>query len=516
MNATLQSVTEGGPPGKATLLPFAPSQDSGHKGSTQAGSVAAIPHGIPPREQAYQISAVLLIGDWLVASLATFLGLQIREWQRLGSVFDEAHHLVLSPVLTPWSVIGGAGFTWLLVMFKTYEIANIYRMQRWLKNLLRSAVLWSIGIWAYIGLFQVADYSPRLGVVYCVGIILSLTTLWRLVAFIFLIQPSVREKASSRVIVVGWNEKVTHLRKAMRQDLAQLGEIIGCVPSPNGRFVSKPPHEVAVLGSYAALSRLAAECSANSIILADCSGSAQQIQLLARFCQRELLGFQIVPEYFPALSSGLQVQSVSGVPLLGVSELPLDRTINRVIKKAVDLFGSIVGLILSAPVILLFGAIVFIESPGPIFYWQRRTSRGGRTFNICKIRSMRLNAESDTGAVWCKKEDARRLRIGAFMRRYNIDELPQFWNVLTGDMSLVGPRPERPELIEKFKGEIPNYNARHEVRAGITGWAQIHGLRGDTDLSKRIEADLYYLENWSVMLDFYCMAATFFRNKNAH
>ena len=186
------------------------------------------------------------------------------------------------------------------------------------------------------------------------------------------------------------------------------------------------------------------------------------------------------------------------------------------IKKAVDLFGSIVGLILSAPVILLFGAIVFIESPGPIFYWQRRTSRGGRTFNICKIRSMRLNAESDTGAVWCKKEDARRLRIGAFMRRYNIDELPQFWNVFTGDMSLVGPRPERPELIEKFKGEIPNYNARHEVRAGITGWAQIHGLRGDTDLSKRIEADLYYLENWSVMLDFYCMAATFFRNKNAH
>jgi exopolysaccharide biosynthesis polyprenyl glycosylphosphotransferase len=224
----------------------------------------------------------------------------------------------------------------------------------------------------------------------------------------------------------------------------------------------------------------------------------------------------MVPEYFPALNSGLQVQTVSGVPLLGVSELPLDRTRNRVIKRAVDIFGAIVGLALSAPIIFVFGVMVYIESPGPVFYWQRRTSRAGRTFSICKVRSMRINAESGTGAVWCKKEDDRRLKIGAFMRKYNIDELPQFWNVFTGDMSLVGPRPERPELIEKFKDEIPNYNARHEVRAGLTGWAQIHGLRGDTDLSKRIEADLYYLENWSLMLDLYCIAATVFNHKNGH
>ena len=519
MNATLQPLAEGSAPGKATLLPFAPSQESSSKpeASPRSGSASgAIPQGIPPREQAYLISSILLIGDWIAASLAILAGLQVRDWQRLGSFLDSGRHLILGSALAPWSVLGGAAFTWLMVMFKTYEIGNIYRMQRWLKNLLHSVVLWAIGIWAYIGLFQVEEFSPRIGVVYCVGAMLGIVTLWRLVSFMFLMQPSVREKASSKVIVVGWNDKVAHLRKSMRQDIAQLAEIIGCVPSPTGRFASKPPHEVAVLGTYSALSRLAVECGANSIILADCSGSAQQIQILAKFCQRELLGFQIVPEYFPALSSGLQIQSVSGVPLLGVSQLPLDRTINRAIKRGVDVVGSIVGLILSAPLIALFGAIVFTESPGPIFYWQKRTSRGGRTFFICKIRSMRINAESATGAVWCKKEDDRRLKVGAFMRRYNIDELPQFWNVLSGDMSLVGPRPERPELIEKFKGEIPNYNARHEVRAGVTGWAQIHGLRGDTDLSKRIEADLFYLENWSVILDFYCMAATFFRNSNAH
>jgi len=175
-----------------------------------------------------------------------------------------------------------------------------------------------------------------------------------------------------------------------------------------------------------------------------------------------------------------------------------------------------VGLCVSALIVPPFALMVYLESPGPIFYSQRRTSRGGRTFDIYKVRSMRNDAESGSGAVWCKKDDPRRLRIGAFMRSYNIDELPQFWNVLRGDMSLVGPRPERPELILRFKNEIPNYNARHEVRAGLTGWAQVHGLRGDTDLGKRIEADLYYLENWNVLLDLYCIVATLFRVKNAH
>jgi lipopolysaccharide/colanic/teichoic acid biosynthesis glycosyltransferase len=181
-----------------------------------------------------------------------------------------------------------------------------------------------------------------------------------------------------------------------------------------------------------------------------------------------------------------------------------------------DIFGAIVGLGICAFIIPPLALAVYMESPGPILYKQRRTSRGGRTFNIFKIRSMKLDAESTSGAVWCKKEDPRRLKIGTFMRKFNIDELPQFWNVLIGDMSLVGPRPERPELIEKFKDEIPNYNARHEVRAGLTGWAQIQGLRGDTDLTKRVEADLYYLENWNVMADFYCIVATFFKIKNAH
>ncbi|HWZ94225.1 MAG TPA: sugar transferase [Opitutaceae bacterium] len=481
---------------------------------------AAVPVTTPsqaiPREHAYRLCALVLAGDWLVAFLAIFVGLELREWQRGAWAPGVVSQLQVHSWPVLWSLAGSALFSWLMVMLKSYEVENLYRMQKWAKNLLKSVLLWSVAIWACIGLFQISSFSPRVGVAYCMATLVVFITFWRLASFVMLMNPRVKGAACSRVIVVGWNEKAAHLRTVMRRDLAQLGEIIGCIPMPGGRFAARPPTELAVLGDYSSLPEIVADCRASSIILADVSCPALEIQHLIQFCQREMIDFQMVPEYFPALNSGLQVQTVSGVPLLGVSQLPLDRTMNRGFKRVMDIAGAIVGLCIFAPVIMLFSALVYLESPGSVIYRQRRTSRSGRTFVIYKIRSMRIDAESGSGAVWCKQEDPRRLRIGTFMRKYNIDELPQFWNVLKGDMSLVGPRPERPELIEKFKDEIPNYNARHEVRTGLTGWAQINGLRGDTDLGKRIEADLYYLENWSLLLDLYCIMATFFKNKNAH
>jgi exopolysaccharide biosynthesis polyprenyl glycosylphosphotransferase len=318
------------------------------------------------------------------------------------------------------------------------------------------------------------------------------------------------------MICVGWTSKAEHLRQAVRNDIAQMSEIVGCVPAPGSKLGCKPPAEVAVLGSYSQLPRLVHECNATGVILADLSIRTADIERLVVYCQRQSLDFKMIPGYFPALSSGLQVKTLNGVPLLGVTQLPLDKTLNRLAKRIVDIVGGTVGLIVFSPVMALFGLLVFIESPGPIFYRQLRMSRSGRTFYIHKIRSMRPNAEAKSGAVWAKEDDPRRLKVGSFMRRWNIDELPQFLNVLAGDMSLVGPRPERPELVERFKDEILNYNARHEVRAGLTGWAQIHGFRGNTDLRKRIEYDLYYLENWSLILDAYILIATLFKNKNAY
>jgi exopolysaccharide biosynthesis polyprenyl glycosylphosphotransferase len=201
--------------------------------------------------------------------------------------------------------------------------------------------------------------------------------------------------------------------------------------------------------------------------------------------------------------------------MLGVARLPLDFAFNRLIKRLVDIAGAIVGLLLFSPAMVIFGTMVYLESPGPIIYRQRRVGRNGSIFYIYKIRSMKLDADKG-GDRWTTQDDPRRLRIGVFMRAWNIDELPQFWNVLKGDMSLVGPRPETADLTKLFKEEIPHYNARHGIKPGITGWAQVNGLRGNTDLGERIRYDLYYLENWSVWLDCQIMAQTFISRKNAY
>jgi exopolysaccharide biosynthesis polyprenyl glycosylphosphotransferase len=250
--------------------------------------------------------------------------------------------------------------------------------------------------------------------------------------------------------------------------------------------------------------------------VADLNLAMDEIIELANIAEKEFVQFKVIPSYFQTLVSGLRSETISGVPILGIADLPLDRPFNRLLKRAMDIVGAIVGLFISAPLMGIFGALVYLESPGPIFYRQVRSGKNGRPFHIIKIRSMRLDAEAAGGAGWTTKDDPRRLRIGKFLRGWNIDEIPQFWNVLKGDMSLIGPRPERPELIATFKHQIPHYNARHASKPGITGWAQVSGFRGDTSLVERVRHDLSYLENWSLWLDIQILFLTFLKRENAY
>ncbi len=459
---------------------------------------------------------ILAFADAVVAAVGILLGLTLRSLQRGGDLWL-ARELVHGGYQAEFWVLGGAVlYVWLMAFLRTYEVENLYRLQFWAKNTVKTAMLWTLICLATIALFQVTKYTPRLGLLFAAACIVILQVVWRLFAFAVMIQPRVRLGASSRLICVGWNEKAEHLRQAVRNDVSQLCEIIGCVPGPDSKLTSRPPPEVSILGTFQQVPRLVRNCRVTGVVLADTTIKPAEIQRLVVFCQRQSLDFKMIPAYFPALSSGLQIRTLNGVPLLGVTQLPLDKSLNRLAKRLVDIIGALVGLVLSLPVIVIFGILVFIESPGWVLFRQLRMSRSGRTFYIYKIRSMRPNAEAASGAVWAKRDDPRRLRIGAFMRRWNIDELPQFLNVLTGEMSLVGPRPERPELVDRFKDTVLNYNARHEVKSGLTGWAQVHGYRGDTDLRKRVEHDLYYLENWSLFLDAYIMVGTVFRYKNAY
>jgi len=213
---------------------------------------------------------------------------------------------------------------------------------------------------------------------------------------------------------------------------------------------------------------------------------------------------------FVVLRSG--VEDFDGLPIISLKRTPLAGW-GAVFKRAFDFTFAAGVLLAGSPVFLTLAALVKLSSRGPVFYGQERMGLDGRIFHIYKFRSMRIDAEAQTGAVWAVENDPRRTRIGAFLRKTNLDELPQFLNVLRGEMSVVGPRPERPVFIEKFRKEIPKYMLRHKSKAGLTGWAQVNGWRGDTDLGKRIEYDLYYIENWSFWFDLRIIWMTLFSKK---
>jgi exopolysaccharide biosynthesis polyprenyl glycosylphosphotransferase len=224
----------------------------------------------------------------------------------------------------------------------------------------------------------------------------------------------------------------------------------------------------------------------------------------------------MIPDIFEILTSQVEVENFYGITLLGLKQFPLEKAINRFWKRCMDILGASVGLVVFFPLFVMIALLIKRDSPGPIFYYQKRVGEDGREFEMVKFRTMVINAEEKTGPVWTSEDDARRTKLGSILRQYNLDELPQLWNVLKGEMSLVGPRPERPHFVNEFKDRVPRYMSRHKIKSGMTGWAQVNGLRGQTSVSERIKYDLFYLENWSILFDVRIICRTFLTRKNAY
>ncbi|HEX5657408.1 MAG TPA: undecaprenyl-phosphate glucose phosphotransferase [Polyangiales bacterium] len=239
--------------------------------------------------------------------------------------------------------------------------------------------------------------------------------------------------------------------------------------------------------------------------------------VLARL-RDETIDVRIVPDILRYVTLGCEVENIDGFPVMRLNDSPMFG-VGALAKRATDLLGAVCALVLLSPLMLLIGVLVKLTSPGPMLYGQERMGLDGRTFKMLKFRSMKADAETKSGAVWAQAVDDRRTAFGTFLRKTSLDELPQFWNVVRGDMSLVGPRPERPVFVTKFRTEIPLYNVRHKVKSGITGWAQVNGWRGNTSLDRRIECDLFYIRNWSYALDIKILFITLYKgfvNKNAY
>jgi Undecaprenyl-phosphate glucose phosphotransferase len=221
---------------------------------------------------------------------------------------------------------------------------------------------------------------------------------------------------------------------------------------------------------------------------------------LIEISSRECIDIKVVPDLLQFIALRARLEDLDGLPVINLNDVPL-QGVHAWVKRGLDIALSGAALVALAVPLAAIAALVRWSSPGPVFYRQERMGLDGKAFTVYKFRSMRVDAEAETGPVWARDDDPRATPVGRWLRRFDLDELPQLWNVLRGDMSIVGPRPERPFFVEQFKHRLPQYMLRHKVKAGITGWAQVNGWRGNTSLEKRLEYDLYYIENWSVTLD---------------
>jgi len=319
----------------------------------------------------------------------------------------------------------------------------------------------------------------------------------------------------NNVLILGTDSLAAHIHRTLKKEVMLRSQVIGFMHTD----AREPDNQIKpelIRGRIEDIDDFITKNPVNQIILTDSSLGHDRIVDLIMLCDRNLMTFNMVPDLFRIMTSSMDMQSLNDIPLLGIARWPLDLFWNRLLKRAEDIIGAAVALVLAAPAIAIAALFIKRSSPGPILYVQERCGEDGKVFNLYKLRTMPVDAEKESGPVWTVENDPRRTKVGAFLRKYNLDELPQLWNVLAGDMSLVGPRPERPHFVEKFKEDVGRYMWRHISKPGLTGWAQINGLRGNTSIEERIKHDLYYLENWSLAFDFKILLRTVFARENAY
>ncbi len=276
---------------------------------------------------------------------------------------------------------------------------------------------------------------------------------------------------------------------------------------------------VKVLGKIDNLHEILPENELDEIAITLSLKDYDRLEEIVSICEKFGVHTKFIPDYNSMIPSRPYTEDLMGLPVINIRYVPLSNTLNSVAKRLVDIVGSLAGIVITSPIMLIAAIAVKISSPGPVIFKQERVGLHSKSFYMYKFRTMEQQKPSEEQKAWTVKNDPRVTGIGRILRKTSLDELPQLFNILRGDMSLVGPRPERPHFVEKFKEEIPRYMVKHQVRPGLTGWAQVNGYRGDTSIRKRIEYDLYYIENWSMLLDIKIIFRTFFTgfiNKNAY
>lgn len=353
-------------------------------------------------------------------------------------------------------------------------------------------------------IFEV-DY-PRAMIIYAWVLTIILITIGRAIHQI--VRDRLRDGGlgKDRLLIVGTGEVARIIIQRILWTPKLGYELIGVINGEPGEY---DVLGVPVIGRPEDLPELIEQHKVDEVIIAIPEEGHREVIRVISYCERGRVTIKVFPDFFQFIASEADIDDLGGLPLLSIRNFAM-RGYWLMFKRIMDFLGAIVGLVIFSPMMILTAIAVKLESPGPVFFIQERMGLDGRPFLMIKFRSMRQDAEQE-GPAWTVVDDPRRTRLGAFLRKIEIDELPQFINVLLGEMSLVGPRPEQPYYVNLFRESVPRYMERHREKAGMTGWAQVNGLRGDTSIVERTKYDVWYTENWSILLDIKIIVRTFWQ-----
>lgn len=453
----------------------------------------------------------LVIVDIAMATLSLAMAFELRFTASvIPAVEQHAWQDYLVPALAQ-CILFPAVFLWQGLYQFRRNVSRIDELQRVFSAVsIATVITWSASF------FFARDLTFSRGVV-VLAWPLAILLVWagRVVAWFLFALLLRRGVAQERVLIIGAGEMARFIIQKIRNQPGWGYRMVGVATTTPVNF--EAVESVPVLGPADDIEHLIATYALTEVIFADPSISRKDLLDLVTRCDRSQVSIRVLPDTFELMSGGVTVSDFNGLPMFSIRDAAL-RGINRTLKRVVDIVVSGMIVVMLSPGLLLLAIIVKLTSgPGPVFYSQERVGLDGRIFSVLKFRSMRQDAEAQSGPVWARKGDPRTTLLGGFMRRFSVDELPQFVNVLTGDMSIVGPRPERPHFVAQFSQAIPRYGDRHREKAGLTGWAQVNGLRGNTSIEERTAYDLWYVENWSLWLDFKIMLRTIvavFRDSN--
>ena len=388
-----------------------------------------------------------------------------------------------------------------LLLYQAFTLYTPMRMQGRRLVLANIVKANSLGLLILMFTFYMIDEGDFSRSTYIMFYLINIVLQWGTRMLIFALLRDMREKGmnQTQMICVGYSRAAEEYIDRVLAN-PQWGYVIRGILDDNVP-AGTAYRGIKVLGRIANLNVILPENRLDEIAITLGLSEYYRLEEIVALCEKSGVHTKFIPDYNKIIPTKPYTEDILGLPVINIRYVPLNNTFNAMVKRAMDIVGSIAGIIVTSPIMLLMCLLIKLTSPGPLIYKQERVGLHNQNFRMYKFRSMEVQPESEEKKAWTVKNDPRVTGIGKFMRHTSIDELPQLFNILKGDMSLVGPRPERPFFVEKFREEIPRYMVKHQVRPGLTGWAQVKGYRGDTSIRKRIECDLYYIENWSVGFD---------------